>query len=315
MPSEDKDRTSQPPAPEPPPSPRPTASTTPTPLGTLSTLPRELRDEIYGHIHDHEYYTSNPMGEDCRKWRSRRNRSLGLPLMILSKAIREEFLAILFDKAVFVLRKTGRARGAICKREQIPFIDQILNVGFVASLFLPGDMPIHKASPMLKDPRKADKYMSKRSAKLVGFFTGTEVLRNNCSIELRSATPRVMPVLQSPMILAVKGLTGFKIVTLKLGTGVRRWSLDKARMVKGGDLSDADYAAEFTEFRGMANAFRSALEPSLGPSAISEDCDKDFAWELTFRPRDYVANRNKLKAISSRSGDEGNGSFPQVGSS
>ena len=232
--------------------------------------------------------------------------------MTLSKAIREEFLAVLFRKAVFVLKKIGRVRRTACKREQIPFIDQILNVGFVASLFLPGDLPIYKASPALKDPRKAKKYMSKRSAKHVEHFTGTEVLRNSCSIELRSATPRVMPVLQSPMILAIKGLTGFKIVTLKLGTGVCRWSLDRARMIKGGDLTDAVYAVEFVEFRGIANAFRSALEPSLGPSTISEDCDKDFAWELTFRPRDYVANRNKVEAMSSRSGDEGNASFPQV---
>ena len=312
MPSENKDRASKPPALEPPPNPRPTASNAPTPLGTLSTLPRELRDEIYRHVHDHEYYTSDCMGEDCHKWCSQNGESLGLPMMTLSKAIRQEFLAVFFGEAVFVLENVEHAGGTIWIRELIPCIDQILNVRYVASLFLLGRMSTYKISRIFRDSRLVKKVMSKSSAKPVEFFTGTEVLRNSCSIELRSGTPTVMPVFQSPLIMAIKGLTGFKIVTLKLTSDAWRWSRDEARIVNGGNLSDADYAEEF---RGMANAFRSALEPSLGPSIISEDCDKGLAWELTFRPRDYVANRNKEKAISSSLGDEGNGSFSQVGNS
>ena len=234
--------------------------------------------------------------------------------MTVSKAIRQEFLAVLFGKAVFVLQNIVEPIiMATWKRKQIPFIDQVLNVCYLVSLFPPSDMRDDKFSRMLRDSHNANIFMSERSAKPIEFIMGTEVLRNSCSIELDSATIRVMPLLQSPLFMAIKGLTGFKVVTLKLTTPRSwRWSQDKVLMVNGGHQSDADY---IEEFRGMANAFCSALEPSLGPSLISEDCDEGLTWELTFRPQEYVANRNKVEAMSSKSGDEGNESFPQVGSS
>ena len=321
MPSENKDRVSMPPALEPPPSPHSTASNTPTPLGILSTLPRELRDEIYGHVHDPTYLIYKYPHEMDFKWRSMNRHGDELLMITLSKAIHQEYLAILFEKAVFVLKNDIHSGGGFWESGQIPFIDQILNVRYDALLFQPGDIPISELSQILKDPRLAKKIMSERSiggAKPVEFFTGTEVLRNSCFLELYSAIPYVIPLLESPLIMAIKGLTGFKTVTLKLELGVLTWSRETSLMFNGRGLSDAEYAEEFS---GVANAFRGALEPSLGPSVglgpiiIRDVFDIRLAWELTFRPQDYIANKNRAIAISSRLGDEGNGSFAQVGSS
>ena len=309
MPGEIRGRTSKPPALEPPPNPRSTASDAPTPLGTLSTLPRELRDEIYGHVNDHEYYTSDSMRENCGKWRSRKDKSLGLPMMMLSKAIRQEFLAVLCGKAVFMLENADRAGGTPWERKRIPFVDHILNVRYVALLVHPS-MPFSELSRILRDPRIAKKFLSERSAKPVEFFTGTEVLRNNCSIELHSVIRTVIPVLQSPLMVAIKGLTGFKILTLKLRLEAWNWSRNDVLIFYEENQS---YADQIVGLRDTANAFRSALEPSLGPTIFSENYDNGIAsMKFTFHPRDYVANRNKRNAISSKLGDEGKDSFPQV---
>ena len=268
MPGENKDG-----AFEPPPNPYPTASNAPTPLGTLSTLPRELRDQIYGHVHNEVYHISNSSHVSNLKWRSLGQYGYELPMLKLSKAIRQEFLAALFDKAVFMVDNVGCTCGTAWKRKQIPFIDQILNVVYSVFLIHPNDMP-------------------ERIAKPLEFFTGTEVLRNSCSIKPYFQSP--MSVVQSPLMIAMKGLTGFKIVTLKL-TAHASW-------VDG-------------QFRDVTDAFRSGLEPSLGPSIIRKDWDYGFVSELTFRPRDYIANRNKAKTVSSNLGDEENQSLPQVGNS
>ena len=314
MPSENKDRSSIPLALELPPNPRSTASNTPTPLGTLSTLPRELRDEIYGHLHEQTYHISLYPQKTDFKWRSVRNNTDELPMITLSKAIHQEYLAVLFGKAVFVLGNVDRKGGAMWESGEIPFIDQIQNVRYTASPGLPGHIPTHEVSRIFRDRRLVKQLMSKTSPKPIEFFTGTAVLRDTCSIELHPILQKVMPVLQSPLIMAIGGLTGFKIVTLKLTSGTWKWSRSLA--LSGRELSDAEHAENF---RGAANAFRNALEPSLGPSLgpiiISKDYDNRLALELTFRPRDYVASRNKVTAIPSELGGEGSESLSQVGDS
>ena len=229
--------------------------------------------------------------------------------MTLSKAIRQEFLAVFFRKAVFVFECLDFAGGCLWKRERIPFIDQVLNVGYVTSLFPPGDM-LHVLDLVPRDctdRRVVEKIMSETTAKPLEFFKGTGLLRNSCSIELRSAPARVMPVLQSPLLIAIKGLSCFRTVTLKLVLTAWRLSKNEIHISDGRILYSANY---IQVFRRLAHAFCRVLEPSLGPSIISENRDIFPSWELTFRPQDYIANRDKVKAISSRSGDEENESFP-----
>ena len=274
MPSEDKGREFKAPVLVPWPNPSPSASDTATPLGTLSILPRELRDEIYWYLHDYEYWLRDSVYKPRCKWWSRDFGSYRLPMAtLLSKAIRQEFLAALCGKAVFRLHDFTGTRGCITKREHIPFINQILNVDTVVSLICGC---AHG---------RCQHDNSEAWVKPIEFFRGTEVLRNSCSIEIYSRSQKWTSDVQLPLITVMKGLTGFQIVTLQLSS-----------VTIGHGASP----------RNMAKIFRSALEPSLGPSIFNEDYDKGRPWKLTFRPRDYLANKNKVKAISSRSGDEGN---------
>ena len=79
------------------------ASTGPTPLGTLSMLPREIRDETYRHVCSTKWYLSSPSRSHC-KWHGESNTVL--PTMTLSKSIRQEFLAILYAESLFVICDT-----------------------------------------------------------------------------------------------------------------------------------------------------------------------------------------------------------------
>lgn len=273
MPSENKGNALEPPALEPPLDPRPTPSITPTPLGTLSTLPRELRDEIYGHVISQTYNsTIHPLDANL-KWSGYAHWSEELPTIQLSKAIRQEFLTILFSKTEFIFDYLSPARMTVWKREGSPFIDQILSVAFI---IYPRDR-------------------AERMAKSVEFFTGPEILRNKCYIGLYLIAPSEVLGTHSSVTTAIKGLIGFKIITVRL------------------HLVDGQLAANYGD---IANALRSELEPSLGPSIITgRDWDKGVGSELTFRPRDYLARKNKGQVISSGSRDEGNGSLPQMGNS
>ena len=195
-------------------------------------------------------------------------------MVALSKAIGQEFLAALFSKAVFNFSSMTNTHGCIPGREHIPFIDQILNVDTVVVL-----------SCYKNNPEACVKCMKPICVKPLEFFTGTEVLRNSCSIELYSESLRSTSEVQLPLITVMKGLTGFQIVTLQLHSTTNCYAASP---------------------RNMAEEIRSALEPSLGPSIFNKEHKRRHAWELTFRPRDYLANKNKVKAIASRSKDEGN---------
>ena len=283
MPSTSDDLTSRVPPLEPSPDPHSTASSMPTPLGTLSTLPRELRDEIYGYVHDHVYYTSVSM-YDGGKWRSLENKSSGLSMMKLSKAIRQEFLTVLYAQAVFVLEGFERFDGTAWEREKIPCIDQIMNVRYIASLGSTVHMLIYDLNSTIRNGHHA-KFIPERSAKPIEFFAGTEVMRKSCSIELSFTTPWDMHILQSPFINATKALTGFKIITLKLESCDGKYWGDNTQRYKG--ISNADDAIGL---RAVANAIRSTLEPSLGPGVIIEDPDKvvcldNISLNITFHPR------------------------------
>lgn len=49
--------------------------------------------------------------------------------------------------------------------------------------------------------------------------------------------------------------------------------------------------------RVIAESMKGALEPSLGPSTMSEErLEHAIRWEITFHPRDYLAKKTKTEA-------------------
>lgn len=246
--------------------------------------------------------------------------------MTLSKVIREEFLAILFAEAECYLsdldplgcREPG-SRPETWIRDELLYVDRIQNVFYSTSLFLHineyrGNAGIGAAD----DQHRDDKSMLERSAEPISFLTGTEVLRNSCSIYLSPIIPKATLLLQSPFIGAVKGLTGFKTVMLHLFT------MKKAHKRDGATATD-----HYTMVRAFTDAIRATLEGSLGPSEFSDVRVRYFGpaslyregqsisleSEITFHPRDYVSKGRNPKSSPNAQGDMGNDCSPQDGSS
>ena len=107
-----------------------------TPLGDLSVLPRELRDEIYSHVCNEGFsYNFHDGGGILGDKGSQIWCGLGLPMLKVSNGIRDEFQAVLHSKGVFEI---GENTGSIpIQRNDIPFVNDILNITvFVGTGFL-----------------------------------------------------------------------------------------------------------------------------------------------------------------------------------
>ncbi|KAF6239879.1 hypothetical protein HO173_002426 [Letharia columbiana] len=215
------------------------------------------------------------------------------PMLTLSKTIREELLAVLHAEAVFSIRSARYFQNKAWTRNDIPFIDHIQRVGLSTAVCALSDE--HCNESML-DPREANEQLSKMRAEPTSFFTGTEVPRKTCVIEFILCTPKTMLILQSPLFDAIKHLTGFKTVTLKISSIREHWGPQDALIYIGEDPSFMDHAVGFA---AIIDAIGSALEPSLGPNVISEAIVlQGIGWKITFHPRDYLSKQEKPEAGS-----------------
>ncbi len=109
------------------------AATVATPLGTLSVLPPELRDEIYRLLCRDTYYCISKPRFDFRK--SRRPWSFrhlsDLNMTGSSKSIRQEYLAVLHAEAVFSIQEPSLIGWTGLKWDEIPFVDQVQKVEII----------------------------------------------------------------------------------------------------------------------------------------------------------------------------------------
>ena len=262
----------------------------PNPLGALAILPRELRDEIYGHICDQDYYFNGESVLPCRIqfpvgrssiWYSIKN------MVTLSTTIRREFLATLHANAVFNFSVPIGEVSKTQTRNDIPFVDHIKNVRWIIYLWVMSD------TACIKHGIPYD-HLNRRISTLtsgISLFTGTDISRKSCVVELQYCTPRTIQILQSPFFDGIKLLTGFMTVEIKLLAQKKDWWPKDALTYGGEDESFRDRAVGFKIFM---NAARTALEPSLGPSVVTERKSKrrfDFSWELTFHPADHVQSK------------------------
>ena len=259
------------------------ASTGRTPLGMLSVLPRELRDKIYWHVQEKEY---NVWGVSSPYYYYKQLSRITphLPTVTLSKIIRRESLVVLHAKAVFVFQEDYD----YYIRSGIPFIDRFQNLKYYT--------PVNCVNWELR-------------AKPISFFTGTEVLRNSCSIKFLALPQDEIELLRSPLIGALKNLTGFKTVSVKL---------KEPKCDEEDRLRPEQKATCVGPYFGTEVVIRNALEPSLGPSVMSEIGEEgrfDTHWKLTFHPRDHISKAKVTEPSSSTQKDEGGKSLPQAVSS
>lgn len=147
-----------------------------TALGTLSILPREVRDEIYSQVCKQEYwYLDEGTWLSYRQSNSFWNgQSLpNLPILRVCKVIREEFLPVLYYEGAFEINQSSFSPKT--QRSDIPFVNEISNIKIVLSL-VQGVVPYANGSP-------SDSWGGLWSrAGPVSYFTGTSVTRNACMV-------------------------------------------------------------------------------------------------------------------------------------
>lgn len=264
-----------------------------TPLGKLSILPRELRDEIYSHVCSEGF--SYDLGIGSGRKGSQIWRGLGLSMLQVSNAIREEFQAVLYSKGVFDI---GYNSGSIqIKRRDIPFVNDILNIKITVILH-----------PDCES--QADGFWSNEEEEPlfepepVSHFTGTSIMRHTCVIELKTQGPTALKaLLSSPVVNAMSQLTGFKTVQLKFSTTVDYWVQSWTFVVRE---SIYDYGT-CLGFDTLVLQISSALEPALGAFTVTRGRECYMWWyqDVTFHPQNHPTEKlDKLGAeFSTRTGE------------
>ncbi|KAM0804165.1 hypothetical protein BDR22DRAFT_921707 [Usnea florida] len=264
-------------------------SKAPTPLGRLGILPRELRDEIYRHLCNQDYHFDGVV-LPCREWTPTGHSSTWPSIrnmVTVSTAIRRELLAIFHANAVFEFDVPIGRVSKTRTRNDIPFVDHIKNVRWIIYLWVMSDTSCNKYNIPYE-------HLNQRISELtsgISLFTGPDISRKSCVIELQFCTPRAIQILQSPFFNGIKLLTGFKTVEIKLLAEKKDWCPKDALTYGGESESFRDRAAGFKMFQ---NAVLTALEPSLGPSIVTGwngQTRFNLTWELTFHPSDYVQSK------------------------
>ncbi len=256
------------------------AATVATPLGTLSRLPPELRDEIYRLLCSDTYYRVSikkvRIHRSHRPWSVRHHSDRNMTG--LSKSIRQEYLAVLHAEAIFSIQESDFLEWTELTRDRIPFLDQVQKVEIIdyPDCAVQCDWLYYREGD---DIREENQKLVNKGAEPLSLFIGTGILRNNCIIRLIIEMPKAVLIIHSPFFDAIRRLTDFKTLTLEIDSFRDRclddeWS-DELIYVGGGS-SQMDHAGAVNV---IAGSMKGALEPSLGPSTMSEErLGRDIHW-------------------------------------
>ena len=247
------------------------------PLGTLSILPRELRDHIYNYVCKQKYRCR--FVNKSRYGLRERWTQCGHPMVRVCKAVRDEYHGFLFSRKFFELEHSlfsfwTQDRQIRYQRSDIPFLDDISMVRLVLDLYyMSDDFKLHLQEQGFSSEEQV--FMATIRAEPVSFFNGASILRKVCIIELYDCRPTsLLPLLSSPLMHAMRQLTGFTTVQLVFSTHPNHWLEDKTPE----HIRQMFYCLETCPgFDAMVVRIISALEPSLGSFARS-GLDKTRPW-------------------------------------
>ena len=307
-------------------------STAASALGTLSVLPRELRDEIfrllapdkisiswYWHTKDGFNYMEENVRHAIGRYSS---------VLQISKSIREEALQVLYThgtvsfNAHLVLHTRNPSYDSIGLRDTLdgwatptfsPLKRLVSNVEFtfdIRDALL--KRPYYKfcreaeldASLFIEDDKGAFipmywklKSLASLPAGPVSLFAGAEVMRNSLTFKLTNYVVGWNDdFLESPFILAISQLTGFRDVTILLEK-------------EGKDGFWVPKPVNQSRYLAVASAISSKFVQTLGPSTVG-DCverkvvisDHDehtvFNLEISFHPQDFQAHQRPNAPIT-----------------
>ena len=299
-------------------------------LGTLSILPRELRDNIYqlslaverfpqdacfcgndewdgpccyrGYTRTCYiwYKPSLPNKDRKTKTSSQKWEGGSFSLLGVSLAIRAEALDALNTWGHFMFPEPYL--GHKVERYDIPLLDVISDLRLRFIIDQPGDR--HFEKPLLCTTDFGA--INATPAHPLPYFTGHDPQRKTCAIEIWYSRSGGLPMLlQSPLCDAIRELTGFENVVLV-------FIFEKIR--PGGVFCRSNYdETDMAAFSALTTTFSTALEPKLGPSKSTgiKQCGKprihEVFWHtlersIEFHPRTHLSRKNASNESSQQVG-------------
>ncbi|MCJ1459736.1 hypothetical protein MMC28_010115 [Mycoblastus sanguinarius] len=252
---------------------------------SLMSLPREIRDQIYDHLlcttysvdlnfpngaqealevpsvlppctfHNSEvsspvYHSSGKLGQ------TRFN------LLQTSKDVGEEALAMLYERSTFLYLIASPGYDPV----QPHFRNRMKNIEIHLSL--------------TSSQTRWGELKMKFGTTVIRSFVGTEIARNTCIIQIRHGYD--VTLLLTSFLYALKGLTGFRNVTLKFGQ-VYRYS------VQDGEHGHYDVTVNNRFSMPTYRIICRALRWSLGSGEVYTDGEGYHC--LDFHPRDYLTRK------------------------
>lgn len=272
-----------------------------SPLGTLSTLPQEIRFEIFkasilegDRILQHQY--SPPP-------RSSRTKTLGTAhhvpgqlkwgagdfgLLGTSKTIREEGLAVLRSQGIFSFQHRLASK---VRRSDVLFWEHISNIRLELDL--------------------EDHNYNYTKAGYLLFFTGSQLLHNTCVVAFQHCVPEYDAFSLSPLYQMLSLLTYFKSVRLEFFSNPRLHEdlLEAEVVYEFDDPSERVKTRYFFSDEGRSTWYALILKLAgelgsfLGPARISEVnesdtvdhrlyiIDRTLTCSVTFSPYEYLSTK------------------------
>lgn len=249
------------------------------PLGTLSILPRELRNQIYSHVCSPSYYYTTWYDKsrmtDRQIWYGESEDSLSL---LVSKMMHAEYRSVLYSDGLFEIDRFAFSNKI--QRNYMPFVNDICNVSILLDLDHPYERRI---SPSYEGQR-----ISSIRAEPVSYFTSGSRMRRKCRLELRNYSQNALLLLQSPLIRAISRLIGFKTVQLVFSTKPKYWDKDME---------------PYESLKTIIHGISCALEPALGSFTVHADSDEPYPWSqyVKFHPHGHQIMKSRF--LEAESGD------------
>lgn len=272
------------------------------PLGDLSILPREIRDEIYQHVFSKTYrafYSASiirPASYDMPDRSSLTDREpwsgSNLSILRLSKAIKDEAMPLLYSKATFCFYESLDEHECekFLRRSNVD-INDVANRMTNTKLFLDMTFDPQRDYPWI--------FYDFAPAGPLQFFQETSITRKSILIGLTLDGPGCLAMKWkgTSLFRAIKQLSGFETVTLRLLT--RSYNCCPPRWEAEATLEEWENTGLWEKLyagpKPLLAEMSDDLEFALGKrSTIGEFIVREFdpsrigQCEITFHPKDHL---------------------------
>lgn len=241
--------------------------------GTLFTLPREVRDEIYRLVVKDLYFIYACEGKTHMA--GIRTEESDFSILETSKATSREVLEIYYQESVFSFTTRFGPSGIICLPKKLT--DRMKNVRLVVLNI--------NILYLRQDELEMDNVNSLCKA-VITPFAGTHIARKNLHVEVFCDGPGMIGMLPIPVFEILKALTGFRTLVIEVSPNFLLRKKMENEMATEKEVSDSIYQT----LTGALRVIRNTLEPSLG-SATENFVGR--VGRLTFHPREHTVNSTR----------------------